>query len=53
MFITCFVAEKLLRRKETGMGKWEAKERVHGEHGGREVAMARAAIAKAKGEDHG
>lgn len=45
-------APELLAACEALLVEWEAMERVHGEHGGREVAMARAAIANAKGEDH-
>lgn len=42
-------APDLLEALEALLIEWEAMERVHGEHGQREVEMARKAIEKAKG----
>ena len=42
-------APQLLEACEALLVEWAAMERVHGEHGWREVTMARAAIAKVKG----
>lgn len=41
-------APDLLAACEALLVEWEYIERMHGEHGGREVSMVRAAIAKAK-----